>query len=49
MLRIIAVLLLAMWLVGVLMFKTLGALIHLFLVLGVVVLLLGFIRGRRGT
>ena len=49
MLRILAILLLALWLAGMLLFKTLGAIIHLFLVLGVVILLLGIIRGRRST
>jgi len=47
MLRILGVVLLLLWLVGMLAFKTLGAIVHLALVLAIVLFLIGFIRGRR--
>ncbi|HEU4764292.1 MAG TPA: lmo0937 family membrane protein [Candidatus Eisenbacteria bacterium] len=49
MLRILGVLLLVLWLVGMLAFKTLGAIVHLFLVLAIVLFLVGLFRGRRAV
>lgn len=49
MLRILGVLLLLLWLVGMLAFKTMGAIVHLFLVLAIVLFLVGFFRGRRSV
>jgi hypothetical protein len=49
MIKILAILLLVLWLTGMLLFKTLGAIIHLCLVLGIILLLVGVIRGRRST
>jgi hypothetical protein len=45
--RILALLLLALWLSAVLLIKTVGAIVHLLLLLAVVFLLMGVIRGRR--
>lgn len=47
MLRILGVVLLLLWLVGLLAFKTLGAIVHLFLALAIILFLVGFIRGRK--
>lgn len=47
MLETIAILLLALWLLGLLTSTTLGGLIHLLLVIAVVVFLVRFISGRR--
>lgn len=47
MLRILGVLLLLLWLVGMVAFKTMGAIVHLFLVLAIVMFLVGLFRGRR--
>ncbi len=49
MLRILGVALLLLWLVGMLAFKTLGTIVHLFLVIAIVLFLVGFIRGRRAV
>lgn len=49
MLRILGVVLLLLWLVGMLAFKTLGAIVHLVLVLAIVMFLIGLFRGRRAT
>jgi len=49
MLRILGLVLLVLWLVGVLAFKTLGAIVHLFLVLAIVMFLIGLFRGRRAV
>ena len=46
MLRILGVALLLLWLVGMLAFKTLGVIVHLFLVLAIVLFLVGLFRGR---
>ena len=43
----IAVVLIVLWLLGVLMFKALGAIIHIALIAGLVLLVLHFVRGRR--
>jgi uncharacterized protein DUF5670 len=47
MLRVLGILFLLLWLVGVLAFKTIGAVIHIALVVGVILLLAGLFRGRR--
>jgi uncharacterized membrane protein (DUF485 family) len=49
MLRMLAVILLILWLVGVLAFKTLGAVVHIALVLAIILFLIGFIGGRRAV
>ena len=47
MLYTIAVVLLILWLLGLVSSYTIGGLIHVLLVIALVVLLLGFIGGRR--
>ena len=47
MLYTIAVVLLALWVLGFVSSYTIGGLIHVLLVIAVVMLLLGFIQGRR--
>jgi Family of unknown function (DUF5670) len=47
MLYTIAVVLLIMWLLGLVSGYTIGALIHILLVVAIVLILLGFVRGRR--
>jgi uncharacterized protein DUF5670 len=47
MLYTIAVVLLILWLLGLVSSYTIGGLIHVLLVIAIVVLLLGFIGGRR--
>lgn len=47
MLYIIAILLLALWLTGLLTSVTLGGLIHVLLVIAIIVLLVRIITGRR--
>lgn len=47
MLYTIAVVLLVLWLLGLVSSYTIGGFIHVLLVLAVVVVLLGFIGGRR--
>jgi len=49
MLRTLAVILLVLWLVGMLAFKTMGAILHLFLVLAIVMFVVGMFRGRRAV
>jgi hypothetical protein len=49
MLATIGIILIVLWLAGVLVFKTLGAIVHLALVIGLVLLVLHFIRGRRAV
>jgi Family of unknown function (DUF5670) len=48
MLYTIAVVLLILWLLGLVSSYTLGGFIHVLLVIAIVVILLGFISGRRG-
>ena len=43
-----AILLLVLWLLGVITFNAVGGLAHILLVIGVVLLLVHFLRGRRG-
>lgn len=47
MLWTIAVILIALWLVGLVSSYTMGGFIHLLLVVGIVVVVLQFLRGRR--
>ena len=49
MLATIAVILIVLWLVGLLAFKTAGAIIHIALIVGVILLVLHFVRGRRSV
>lgn len=49
MLRMLALVLLVLWLVGMVAFKTMGAIVHLFLVLAIVMFLVGLFRGRRAV
>jgi hypothetical protein len=47
MLLTIAIILFVLWALGFLVFHTAGALIHLLLVIGVIVLIWHFVSGRR--
>jgi len=47
MLWTIAVILIILWLLGLVSSYTMGGLIHLLLVIAIIVLLVGFIGGRR--
>jgi hypothetical protein len=47
MLWTIAVILIILWAVGLVSSYTLGGFIHILLVIAIIVLLLGFIQGRR--
>ena len=47
MLWTIAVILIVLWAVGLVSSYTLGGFIHILLVIAIIVLLLGFIQGRR--
>jgi amino acid permease len=47
MLATIAIILLILWLLGLTVFKVTGAIIHIALIIGVVLLVLHFVRGRR--
>jgi hypothetical protein len=49
MLATIAIVLIVLWLLGLLVFKVTGALIHIALVIGIVLLVLHFVRGRRSV
>ena len=49
MLATIGVILIILWLAGMLFFKVAGAIIHIALVIGVIMLVLHFVRGRRST
>lgn len=49
MLFTIAAILLVLWLLGLVVFKVSGALIHLLLVIAIVVGLVQLFRGRRGV
>jgi hypothetical protein len=49
MLWTIAVILIVLWLVGFIGFPTIGGgLIHILLIIGIIVLIIGFFQGRRG-
>lgn len=43
----IAVIIIVLWLLGAFVFHVAGGLIHILLVIGIIVLVLHFIRGRR--
>jgi len=47
MLWTIAVILMVLWLLGLVSSTTLGGFIHILLVLAIIVLVMGFIQGRR--
>jgi hypothetical protein len=47
MLWTIAVILMVLWLLGLVSSTTLGGFIHVLLVLAIIVLVMGFIQGRR--
>jgi len=47
MLEIIAVILIILWLLGFVTSHTMGGFIHILLVIGIVVILIRLIRGRR--
>jgi hypothetical protein len=47
MLQTIAILLIVLWAVGLVSAYTLGGFIHLLLVIAIIMLLVGFIQGRR--
>jgi hypothetical protein len=49
MLATIGIIILILWLVGVLAFKTVGAVIHIALIVGVILIVVHFVRGRRST
>ena len=49
MLWTIAVILLALWLLGLVSSYTMGGLIHVLLVIAIVMVLVNFISGRRGA
>lgn len=49
MLGLIAAVLIVLWLLGFLAFHVSGGLIHILLVIGIVMLLLHFFRGRAAT
>lgn len=49
MLAIIAIILLVLWLLGAFVVPVGGALIHILLVIGIIVLILHFVRGRGTT
>jgi len=49
MLATIGIILIVLWLAGLLLFKVTGAIIHIALVIGVIMLVLHFVRGRRSV
>jgi membrane-bound ClpP family serine protease len=49
MLAILAAILIVLWLLGFLAFHVTGGLIHILLVVGVIMLVLHFLRGRSAT
>jgi hypothetical protein len=48
MLWTIAAILIALWLLGLITSYTMGGFIHIILVIAIIVLIVGFIQGRRG-
>jgi len=48
MLWTIAVILLVLWLLGLVTSYTMGGVIHILLVIAIIVVVVGFIQGRRG-
>jgi hypothetical protein len=49
MLATIAVVLIVLWLLGLVFFKTVGAVIHIALVIGIILLVVHFVRGRSAA
>jgi hypothetical protein len=49
MLATIGIVLIVLWLAGLLLFKTIGAIIHIALIIGLVLVVLHFVRGRRAV
>ena len=49
MLMTIGIILIVLWLVGLLAFKAVGAIIHIALIVGLVLIVLNFVRGRRSV
>lgn len=47
MLATIGIVIIVLWLVGLLAFKAIGAIIHIALIVGLVLVVLHFVRGRR--
>ena len=45
----IGIVLIVLWLLGLLVFKSLGAIVHIALVVGVILIVLNFIRGRNAV
>ena len=45
----LGIILIVLWLLGLLVFKSLGAIVHIALVIGVILIVLNFIRGRRAV
>lgn len=48
MLWTIAVILIVLWLLGLITSYTMGGFVHIILVIAIIVLVVGFIQGRRG-
>jgi hypothetical protein len=48
MLWTIAVILIVLWLLGLITSYTMGGFIHIILVIAIIVVIVGFIQGRRG-
>ena len=48
MLWTIAVILIVLWLLGLVTSYTMGGIIHVLLVIAIIVVIVGFIQGRRG-
>ena len=48
MLWTIAVILIVLWLLGLVTSYTMGGIIHVLLVIAIIVVVIGFIQGRRG-
>jgi hypothetical protein len=48
MLWTIAVVLIVLWMLGLVSSYTMGGLVHILLVIAIIVVLVGFIQGRRG-
>ena len=49
MLATIGIVLIVLWLLGLLVFKSIGAIIHIALIIGLVLVVLHFVRGRRAV
>jgi amino acid permease len=49
MLATIGIVLIVLWLAGLLVFKVASAIIHIAVVVGVILLILHFVRGRRAA